>query len=58
MVQIKTCSDFPTIKQISSGDICGPEWTGDKFIKERGFVHQQKEVETKLRFRRDNVMLK
>ncbi len=40
MVSIKTCSDIPFIKQVSPGDICGPEWIVDKFIEERSDVYK------------------
>ncbi len=58
MVQIKTCSDFPFIEQVSAGDLCGPERAGDKFFEKGGDVHKQEEIENPVWTERDNVLLK
>ncbi len=40
MVPIKARSDIPFIKQVSAGDICGPERIADKFIEKGSYVHK------------------
>ncbi len=40
MVQVKTCSDFQVVKQVSPGDICGSELVANKLIEEISDVYK------------------